>query len=89
MLQKAAGLSPDRIAAIRKDPSQADLEDKDKALLLFVLKALKSPNSIVAEDVKELGSLGWSDADILDAASHGAQMIAAGILYEAFKMDQD
>jgi hypothetical protein len=53
-----------------------------------VLKAVKTPEEVTAEDTQKLRDLGWSDGDIIDATAHGAGMVADGIMFKAFKMDE-
>ena len=81
------GMTEEDIEKMVADPSQAPLEDKDRALLAFVLKAIKDPDAVGAEDMDELRSLGWADSDILEAMAHGANMVASSILMKTFKMD--
>lgn len=83
------GVLPDQLAEIRKDPSKAPLDDKEMAMLLFVLKVVKDSNSIVQEDVEALKNLGWSDADILDATYHGATQVGVDKIFNAFKLEID
>jgi alkylhydroperoxidase family enzyme len=82
------GMSENDIEKIAEDPLQAPLEDKDRAMLAFVMKAIKTPDTVVKEDMEELHDMGWTDADILDALTHGTNMIGSSILMKAFKMDQ-
>ena len=56
-----AGFTGEQIAAMQADPAQAPLDEKQKALLLFVLKSCDDAHSVAAEDVDRLRSLGWSD----------------------------
>ncbi|MBU1276203.1 MAG: hypothetical protein KJ720_12575 [Proteobacteria bacterium] len=88
-LLKAVGImDEDAAAKVLADPAGAPLSGKDKAMLLFVLKAVKTPDEVAAEDMQKLRDLGWSDRDILDATVHGAGMVSDGILFKAFKMDE-
>jgi len=64
----------------------APLEEKDKAMLLFVLKAVQTSDAVEQGDVDALRGLGWDDRDIIDAANHGADMVSAGLMFRAFKM---
>jgi alkylhydroperoxidase family enzyme len=82
------GMSEEDIQKVVEDPLQAPLEDKDRAMLAFVMKAIKTPDAVAEEDMKQLRDLGWSDTDILDALTHGTNMIGSSILMKAFKMDQ-
>jgi uncharacterized peroxidase-related enzyme len=83
------GQTPEQIAAMRQDASQAPLEEKDKAMLLFVLKSVNTPKEVTAEDVEALRALGWEDGDILDATAHGARHVAIDTLFNAFKIEKD
>ena len=84
-----AGFTKEQIAAMQADPAQAPLDEKQKALLLFVLKACDNPHSVSAEDVDRLRSLGWSEVDIVDAVAHGARMVGTNIIFDTFKIDRD
>jgi uncharacterized peroxidase-related enzyme len=77
------------VLAMKKDPTKAPLAEKEKALLLFVLKATKNPNSTTKENIENLRKLGWSDAEIFFATNMGANMVAADILINAFKVKID
>ena len=82
------GLSEDDIDKMEKDPLQAPLDDKDRAMVAFVMKAIKTPDAVEKQDVDQLHDLGWTDSDIMDAMAHGTNMIASSILMKTFKMDQ-
>jgi hypothetical protein len=71
---KIQGLSDEDIEKMEKDPLQAPLDDKDRAMVSFVMKAVHDH--------------GWTDNDILDALAHGTNMIGSSILMKTFKMDQ-
>ena len=89
LLTRAFGMTPQEAAAVQQDPSKADLPEKDKALLLFVLKVVNHPETATAEDMRALRDLGWTDAEIIEAASYGTNMVAGGMLFTAFRMDED
>jgi hypothetical protein len=82
------GMSEEDIEKIVEDPLQAPLEDKEQEMLAFVMKAIKTPDAVVKEDVDRLHDLGWTDNDVLDALAHGTNMVGSSILMKAFKMDQ-
>jgi alkylhydroperoxidase family enzyme len=84
-----AGFTREQIEAAKADPKQAPLPDKEKALLLFVLKATDNPHSVVQADMDHLRSLGWTDLDIFDAVAHGARMVGTNIIFDTFKIDID
>jgi len=87
-LLKMQGLSDEDIVKMENDPLQTPLEDKDRAMVAFVMKAVKSPDGIEQQDVDDLHEQGWTDSDILDALAHGTNMVASSILMKTFKMDQ-
>ena len=82
------GMTEADIAQIVTDPEQAPLDDKDRAMLAFVMKAIKTPDAVGQEDIDKLHGLGWTDSDMLDALAHGTNMIGASIMMKTFKMDQ-
>ncbi len=87
ILQMLADVNDEQLDALKADPAQAPLDEKDKAMLLFVLRAVKSPESVEQKDVDALHDLGWTDQDILEATHHGADMVRHGILFKTFKME--
>ncbi|MBU1742872.1 MAG: hypothetical protein KKC37_15125 [Proteobacteria bacterium] len=78
----------DQVMAMMAEPDKAPLSDKDRAMLNFVLKAIKTPQEVGKADVDQVKAQGWTDGDILDATAHGANMVSAGIMFKAFKMDE-
>jgi hypothetical protein len=87
-LLKMQGLSDEDIARMEEDPLQAPLEEKDQAMVAFVIKAVKTPDTVEKADMDRLHELGWPDSDIMDAMVHATNMIASSILMKTFKMDQ-
>jgi alkylhydroperoxidase family enzyme len=85
---KMQGLSDEDIEKMENDPLQAPLDDKDRAMVAFVMKAIQTPDAVEKQDVDELHNLGWTDNDIMDALAHGTNMIGSSILMKTFKMDQ-
>jgi hypothetical protein len=81
------GLSEGDIEEMINDPQKAPLEDKERAMLSFVLKAIKTPDAVDQQDMDQLHDLGWTDRDILDALAHGTNMVGSSILMKTFKMD--
>lgn len=86
LLKHFQGLTDAEVAAVRVDPQQARLDDRDRAMLGFVHKAVTAPEEADAADVDRLRELGWTDPDIYDAVAYGANMVSSGILFHAFKM---
>ncbi|MBF0555928.1 MAG: carboxymuconolactone decarboxylase family protein [Nitrospirae bacterium] len=83
------GFSAESIQAIKKNPEMAPLGEKEKAMLLFVMKSVFDGHAVEKGDIEQLRHLGWTDADILDATAHGAYMMAGDIIYNAFKVEKD
>jgi alkylhydroperoxidase family enzyme len=79
----------EQIEAAKADPEKAPLNEKEKALLVFVLKATKDPHSVDAGQIAALKKLGWAERDIFDALAHGARAVATNIIFDAFKVEQD
>ena len=65
------------------------LDEKELAMLLFVLLVVKNSNKIAQGDVDKLRDLGWTDADILDATYHGTTQVGVDKIFNAFKIEQD
>lgn len=89
MLIERAGFTPEQVAATKRDPSAAPLEAKDKAMLLFVLKATRAPLEVGPADIDALKHLGWKESDILDAVVHAARNMAADVVFNTFKIEPD
>ena len=88
ILVKMGVADDDALAAIMADPTKAPLPEKEKAMLLMVLKACTKPEEVAESDVQRLRDLGWTDGDIMDAANHGLMMIGAGMLEKAFGLPE-
>ena len=84
ILKQAGSMSDADLEALRANPENAPLEESQKALLLFVLKVVRTPDAVQKADIDRLHQMGWTDRDIFDAAYHGTSMISASKLYKAF-----
>ncbi len=89
ILMQQFGMTADDINAMQADPSRAPLDDKEKAMLLFVLKGISDPHSVGESDIAGLRKLGWSDRDILDGLDLGAYQMAMDTLINAFKVENE
>ncbi len=89
MLINQFGVKPEQIQEMRESPEQAPLNDKEKALLLFVLRAVTDSNGITATEIKSLRDTGCTDREIFDALSHGSQQVAGDIMLNALKVEND
>ncbi|MGD9211187.1 MAG: hypothetical protein PVI90_10445 [Desulfobacteraceae bacterium] len=84
---KKQGLTKEDIQAMADNPQSAPLDDKDRAMLAFVVKAVKDSDSVAKADIDQLYVMGWTDRDIIDAMAQAANMIGNGVLLKTFKMD--
>lgn len=89
MLINVMGWTPEQVAESKADPASSNLPEREKALLLWVLKTVRDANNVSANELDNLRSQGWSDQDILEALSHGARMVAGDIILNAFKVGRD
>lgn len=89
LLINMCGQTLEQVKATQQDPNQAPLEEKEKAMLVFVLKSIKNSLEITEQDVQALVALGWEHADILEATAHGARHVAIDILFNTFKIEKD
>lgn len=86
---KKQGLTEDDIRRLEADPAQSLLEEKDAAMLTFVVKAVGEPSSVEADEIEKLKEMGWEDRDLVDALAHGVNMIDHSIMMEVFQIDQE
>lgn len=82
------GLDDTEIKNLEADHTAALLEDNEKAMLAFVVKSMKKPESIRQSDIDELKEFGWDDRDMVDALAQGVSMIDHSIMMQVFQMDQ-
>lgn len=88
ILTSVIGLSDEQVAAAAEDPREATLTPEEKALLMFVQKAVRDPALTSRQDTDHLKAQGWSDQDIFDATFMGMNMVAMGMMFKAFKMGE-
>jgi alkylhydroperoxidase family enzyme len=84
LLQQAGGMSAQELRELRDHPENAPLEESQKEMLLFVMKAVKTPEKVTKADVEKLHQMGWNDRNIFDAVYQGASMAAISTMVKAF-----
>ncbi len=89
ILMQMHGMSAEDIARVKQSPQQAPLEEKELALLQFVMQAIGDSNSVAAEDIEALKQKGCSEREVFDALAHGAWQVAGDIMLNAFKVERD
>lgn len=86
---KKQGVEEGDIRKMEADPSQSLLEENESAMLAFVVKAVKAPGAVPAEEIQRLKEMGWEDRDMVDALAQGVSMIDHAIMMQVFQMDQN
>lgn len=86
---KKQGVGDDDIRKMENDPRKSLLEENEREMLAFVVKAVKAPGSVTADDIQKLRDLGWEDVDMVDALTQGVSMIDHATMMEVFQMDQN
>ncbi len=79
----------EQVLATRANYADSPLNEREKCLLGFVLKATHDSHSVTADDVANLRTQGWTDCDIYDALNHAARMVAGDIMINALKVERD
>ena len=86
---KKQGVEEADLRKMEADPSQSLLEENESAMLAFVVRAVKSPETVTADEISRLRGMGWEDRDMLDALAQGVSMIDHAIMGQVFQMDQN
>ena len=86
MLLNIFKLSEDEINALQKDPNSAKLDEKQKAMLLFMLKSTAHPSEVNQADMDTLKKLGWSEKDIMEGVKQATEMVATSLFIDTFKI---
>ena len=86
MLMGMLKVSEDEIIALQKDPNTAQLPQKEKEMLLFMLKATSTPHDVNKADIDALKKLGWSETDIMEGVNQATHMVATALFIDTFKI---
>ena len=89
MLINFYGVTQDELIAMSTKPSSAPLDEKNKALLIFAMKAIKDAESVTAEDINLLKRLGIIETEIFDIVHAASHMLVVNTLFKTFKVQQD
>jgi len=89
MLMNYYGLTQDELLAISAKPSSAPLDEKNKALLIFAMKAIKDADSVTAEDISLLKKIGITETEMFDIVQAASHMLVVNTLFKTFKVQQD
>ena len=89
MLANMFKMPLDELSALKKDATTAKLDDKQKTMLLFILKSVNDPHKVDKSDITSLKKLGWSDKDIFEGVKLGTNMVSVSLLIDALKIQKD
>lgn len=89
MLINMYGMSANEVADMKVNPEDVGFDEKEKALLLYTLKAIRDSNSVGEEEILYLRDIGCDDLEIYDALRHGAGQVMGDILLNAFKVEKE
>jgi uncharacterized peroxidase-related enzyme len=89
MLMNMYGVTQDELIAMNDTPSSAPLNEKNKALLVFAMKAIKDADSITADDIALPKTLGVTEAELFDIVHAASYMLVVNTLFKTFKVQQD
>jgi len=79
------GMTEAQFSVMGDDPEQCLLEDREKHLLVFVLKGVADPEAVGSQDIALLHQDGWTDSDIVDALIQAVGMMDHNILMRILK----
>lgn len=86
MLMNMLKVPEGEILALQKDPTTAKLPEKEKAMLLLMLKSASTPHDVNKADIDGLKKLGWSEKDIMEGVNQATQMVATTLFIDTFKI---
>ena len=87
MLINMAGWTFEQVAAMRKNIDEANLPERETAMLRLAIKAVRNAHGVNADDLDSLREMNWSDSDILEAVNHATRMLATDIIFNTFKIE--
>jgi len=89
MLINMFGMNMDELEGMKKSPLQAPLNEKNKELLVFTLKALKNAHEVNSRDIEKLEKLGLNQMEIFDTVRRASHMLVVTTLFDTFKVEKD
>jgi len=89
MLINNYGINHAELMAMQSDPSTASLDEKNKALLLFAMKAIKNADSIDSDDISALKQLDISEENMFDIVQAASHMYVVNTIFKTFKVEND
>lgn len=77
----------DDLRNAQEDPTTFPFPEKEKTLLLLVLKMVLEPDDVEKSDLEKAYKQGWTDTDIYEAANYAVRNLAVDLLLKAYKID--
>lgn len=77
----------DDLRNAQDDPSTFPFPEKQKTLLLLVLKMVLESDDVEKSDLEKAYKQGWTDKDIYEAANYTVRNLAVDLLLKAYKID--
>jgi len=78
------GAGPADLDNLRAGAQETILEDRETAVLRFVLQAVDNPGAATDAGLAPLRAAGYTDADLLDALAHAGTMLTYTLLFKTF-----
>jgi uncharacterized peroxidase-related enzyme len=75
---------PELADRIAEDYANADLDERERAMLDFALKVTRQPTELVESDLEPLRRAGWTEEDIMDIGEVAAMFNFTNRLANAF-----
>lgn len=88
-LIKNRGVTDEEIEIAKRNPANLPIDEKRKALLLFVLDVLDDKHENIEEKLDKVRSHGWTDQEIYELCFIGALQKGMTHLIKAFKVEHD
>jgi len=89
VVKQKLNISKEQFNAMLDDPSKAPLNEKDMALLQFVIKVIKDSKSSTKADIEKLNSMGFSDKDIYEAIDYATYKQKLHLMFNILKIEKD
>lgn len=86
MLLNLFKLSEKEVITLQKDPTTAKLDEKQKNMLIFMIKSVSTPDDVNKTDIDALKKLGWSETDIMEGVKQATEMVATALFIDTFKI---
>lgn len=77
----------DDLRNAQENPENFPFPEKEKVLLLLILKMVLNPDAVEKSDLEAAYAQGWDDKNIYEAANYAVRNLAVDLLLKAYKID--